>query len=166
MSQAICPGSSEPFLESPDHFSLSMAVILLILSPINDPFRPVKLPNALHLPLIPLSIVTLSIEPSIRSMAMEEIGIEVSFVVLQKLDPSVMLDHKILIFSHGFGRVLRWHPFVILLQFIIQLMLIDVFLLHEILNLQDLLGWLLLLILDGQLAVFLQSFLLVCLTDE
>lgn len=139
-----------------------MTVILLILSSINDPFRPVKLPNALHLSLIPLAIVTLSIEPSIRPMAMEQVGIEVSLVVLQKLDPSVMLDHKILIFCHRFGRVFRRHPFVILLQFFIQLPLIDVLLLHEILHLQDLLRRLLFLILNGQLTVLFQSFLFVC----
>lgn len=77
-----------------------------------------------------------------------------------------MLDHKILIFSHRFWRVLRRQPFVILLQFFIQLMLKDVLLLHEILHLQDLLGRLLLLILNRQFSVFLQSFLLVCLADE
>lgn len=82
MSQAVCPGSSEPLLEAPDHFSLAMAVILLILSTIDNPFRPVKLTNALHLALMPLSIVTLSVEPSVGPMAMEEIGIEVTLVVL------------------------------------------------------------------------------------
>ena len=117
MPEAIRPRASEPLLESPDHFPLAMAVVLLILSPVDDSLRPVKLPNALHLALTPLSIVALSVEPSVGAVSVEDVVVEVALVVLQKLGPSIVLDHKILIFCHGFGRVLRSQPLVILLQF-------------------------------------------------
>lgn len=166
MSEAVGPGSPEPLLEPPDHLSLSMAVVLLVLSAINDALGPVELTDARHLSLAPLSVVALSVEPGVRPMAVEEIGVEIALIVLQKLDPPVMLNHEILIFSHRFGRVLGRHPFVILLQLLIQLMLIDVLLLHEILDLQDLLRGIFLLVLEGQLALLLLSLLLVRLADE
>lgn len=149
MSQSICPRSSKSFLESPDHLSLAMAVVLLILSPVYDSLGPVKLTYTLHLAFAPFSIVALAIEPSVGPMPVKEICVEVALVVFQELDPSIMLNHKILIFSHGFRGILGRNPFVVFLQFLAQLMFIDVLLLHEVLDLQNLLRWLFLFILDS-----------------
>lgn len=59
-----------------------MAIVLLILSPVDNSLGPVKLPNALHLALTPFAIVAFSIEPSVSPMPVEEICIEITLIVL------------------------------------------------------------------------------------
>ena len=97
--ESVCEISSKSLCKTPNHYSLTVTFIILVLSTINYIFWPVKLAYSLHFSSLPLTAITFSIEPCICSLSVELVVFEITFVVFEKFDSSVVLKEKILIIS-------------------------------------------------------------------
>jgi len=85
-----------------------MLKIFLILTPINRSIWPIKLSYTFHTSLLPLPIIRLAIKPCVYPLPVELIIFEFTFVVLKKFGFAVMLNNKILVFSHRFAQFRRY----------------------------------------------------------
>lgn len=77
-----------------------MTQIFFIFPTIKNTIRPEKLTSAIHLPLFPLTCVTLAVKPSISSLTMKFVVLELTLIVLQKLSATIMFDKNIFIKQH------------------------------------------------------------------
>ena len=100
MPHAVCPRTTKSLINTPNHLAPTMTQVLLIFPTIKNTILPEKLTNAIHLPLFPLTSVALAVKPSISSLTMEFIVLELTLIVLQKLSAAVMFDKNILIKQH------------------------------------------------------------------
>lgn len=109
--------------------------------------------------------VALPVEPLIDSSAVELVAVEVTLVILQKLYPSVVVNHEVLVIQQGLGRILGRDPLEFLQSFS-QIFLEGMTQLNKFFHFLDLFTGIAFLIEHDEFGILLETFLIVGPADE